>query len=96
MSSWVTSRARSSLPRLPRALNPLARLETLSVLDSVALSSCGGSNTAASTIPAAPTLSTPTQTTPTTGLPWTYDLDPGRMALPERETGQLHPGNPED
>ena len=30
------------------------------------------------------------------GLPWTYDLDPGRMALPERETGTLHPGNPED
>ena len=30
------------------------------------------------------------------GLPWTYDLDPGRMALPERETGELHPGNPED
>jgi rhodanese-related sulfurtransferase len=30
------------------------------------------------------------------GLPWTYDLDPERMALPERETGTLHPGNPED
>jgi rhodanese-related sulfurtransferase len=30
------------------------------------------------------------------GLPWTYDLDPARMALPERETGTLHPGNPED
>jgi rhodanese-related sulfurtransferase len=30
------------------------------------------------------------------GLPWTYDLDPGRMALPERETGTLHPGNTED
>jgi rhodanese-related sulfurtransferase len=30
------------------------------------------------------------------GLPWTYDLDPGRMALPERETGTLHAGNPED
>ena len=30
------------------------------------------------------------------GLPWTYDLDPDRMALPERETGELHPGNPED
>jgi rhodanese-related sulfurtransferase len=30
------------------------------------------------------------------GLPWTYDLDPARMALPERETGMLHPGNPED
>ena len=30
------------------------------------------------------------------GLPWTYDLDPDRMALPERETGTLHPGNPED
>jgi rhodanese-related sulfurtransferase len=30
------------------------------------------------------------------GLPWTYDLDPERMALPERETGTLHAGNPED
>jgi rhodanese-related sulfurtransferase len=30
------------------------------------------------------------------GLPWTYDLDPGRMALPERETGTLHSGNAED
>jgi hypothetical protein len=31
------------------------------------------------------------------GLPWTYDLDPGKMALPEREeTGKIHPGNPED
>ena len=30
------------------------------------------------------------------GLPWTYDLDPEQMALPERETGELHPGNPED
>jgi len=30
------------------------------------------------------------------GLPWTYDLDPGRMELPERETGTLHAGNPED
>ena len=30
------------------------------------------------------------------GLPWTYDLDPTQMALPERETGELHPGNPED
>ncbi len=30
------------------------------------------------------------------GLPWTYDLDPERMALPERETGELHPGNAED
>ena len=30
------------------------------------------------------------------GLPWTYDLDPDRMALPERETGTLHPGNAED
>jgi hypothetical protein len=26
-------------------------------------------------------------------LPWTYDLDPARMALPERETRTLHPGN---
>jgi hypothetical protein len=26
------------------------------------------------------------------GLPWTYDLDPGKMALPEREeTGKIHP-----
>jgi rhodanese-related sulfurtransferase len=30
------------------------------------------------------------------GLPWTYDLDPRRMALPTRATGALHPGNPED
>jgi rhodanese-related sulfurtransferase len=30
------------------------------------------------------------------GLPWTYDLDPGRMELPEREVGTLHAGNPED
>ena len=30
------------------------------------------------------------------GLPWTYELDPGRMALPERETGTLHSGNSED
>jgi len=30
------------------------------------------------------------------GLPWTYDLDPERMALPERETGTLHAGNAED
>jgi hypothetical protein len=30
------------------------------------------------------------------GLPWTYDVDPERMALPDRETGTLHPGNPED
>jgi rhodanese-related sulfurtransferase len=30
------------------------------------------------------------------GLPWTYDLDPARMALPERETGTLHAGNDED
>ena len=30
------------------------------------------------------------------GLPWTYDLDPDQMALPEREAGDLHPGNPED
>ena len=28
------------------------------------------------------------------GLPWTYDLDPARMALPERETGTLHAGQP--
>ena len=30
------------------------------------------------------------------GLPWTYDLDPDVMALPEREAGELHPGNPDD
>jgi rhodanese-related sulfurtransferase len=30
------------------------------------------------------------------GLPWTYELDPERMALPERELGALHAGNPED
>ncbi len=29
-------------------------------------------------------------------LPWTYDLDPSVMALPERETGELHPGNAAD
>jgi len=30
------------------------------------------------------------------GLPWTYDLDPGRMELPERETRELHSGNVHD
>ena len=30
------------------------------------------------------------------GLPWTYDLDPASMALPERETATLHTGNAED
>ena len=30
------------------------------------------------------------------GLPWTYDLDPERMALPEREDENLQPGNAED
>ena len=31
------------------------------------------------------------------GLPWTYDLDPDTMTLPEREeTGELHAGNAED
>ncbi len=31
------------------------------------------------------------------GLPWTYDLDPARMALPEREElGTLQSGNAED
>jgi hypothetical protein len=31
------------------------------------------------------------------GLPWTYDLDRGKMALPEREeTGKIHPGNAKD
>ena len=31
------------------------------------------------------------------GLPWTYDLDPTSMALPEREDiGELHPGNDQD
>jgi len=30
------------------------------------------------------------------GLPWTYDLDPGRMELPDRATGTLHAGNSAD
>ena len=30
------------------------------------------------------------------GLPWTYDLDPEHMLLPEREAGTLHPGNEHD
>ena len=30
------------------------------------------------------------------GLPWTYDLDPGHMALPVRESGTLHQGNEHD
>jgi rhodanese-related sulfurtransferase len=30
------------------------------------------------------------------GLPWTYDLDPARMELPERETGTLDRGNVHD
>ena len=30
------------------------------------------------------------------GLPWTYDLDPSTMALPEREAENLHPGNDAD
>jgi rhodanese-related sulfurtransferase len=30
------------------------------------------------------------------GLPWTYDLDPGKMELPARESQTLHPGNAED
>ncbi len=30
------------------------------------------------------------------GLPWTYDLDPKTMALPEREAENLHPGNDAD
>jgi rhodanese-related sulfurtransferase len=31
------------------------------------------------------------------GLPWTYELDPSRMALPDREEpGTLHAGNAED
>ena len=30
------------------------------------------------------------------GLPWTYDLNVGRMALRGRETGTLHAGNPGD
>jgi hypothetical protein len=31
------------------------------------------------------------------GLPWTGDLDPGKMALPGREeTGEIHSGNAED
>ena len=28
------------------------------------------------------------------GLPWTYDLDAGRMALPERETARSTPATP--
>ena len=30
------------------------------------------------------------------GLPWTYDIDPGRMLLPEGETRALRPGNEHD
>ena len=30
------------------------------------------------------------------GLPWTYSIDPTQMALPERETGELHSGNAAD
>ncbi len=30
------------------------------------------------------------------GLPWTYDLDPEQMKLPERERRTLHPGNEHD
>ncbi len=30
------------------------------------------------------------------GLPWTYDLDPARMALPERANGTLDAGNEHD
>ncbi len=30
------------------------------------------------------------------GLPWTYDLDPDRMVLPERESQTLDPGNLHD
>jgi len=30
------------------------------------------------------------------GLPWTYDLDPEQMLLPDRESGTLHPGNEHD
>lgn len=30
------------------------------------------------------------------GLPWTYDLDPVRMALLELESGSLSPGNSKD
>jgi len=30
------------------------------------------------------------------GLPWTYDLDPERMVLPERESRKLHRGNAHD
>ena len=30
------------------------------------------------------------------GLPWTYDLDPEHMLLPERESGALHVGNEHD
>ena len=30
------------------------------------------------------------------GLPWTYELDPDRMELPERDTRELHSGNVHD
>ncbi len=30
------------------------------------------------------------------GLPWTYELDPAQMLLPERESGALHVGNAHD
>ena len=30
------------------------------------------------------------------GLPWTYDLDPEHMLLPECESGTVHPGNVHD
>ena len=30
------------------------------------------------------------------GLPWTYDIDPEHMLLPERESGALQPGNEHD
>jgi hypothetical protein len=30
------------------------------------------------------------------GLPWTYDLDPDRMACQTARNRTLHPGNPED
>jgi rhodanese-related sulfurtransferase len=30
------------------------------------------------------------------GLPWTYEIDPDHMLLPERESGTLHAGNEHD
>jgi hypothetical protein len=30
------------------------------------------------------------------GPPWSYDLDPDHLLLPERESGTLHPGDEHD